>query len=442
MMKTLLILLVSCCFGLSHAWGESKLLTQLKQIEAINSIEALQIDGFNEYYQFRYRQPIDHNDPGKGYFDQLVCLGHKTFQSPVIVELEGYGLHSKEIGELTTLLEGNQLIIEHRFFESSVPKDRIPWEYLTLKQSATDHHQIIQSLKLVYNANKWITTGISKGGQTTIFHRYFYPNDVDVSVPYVAPFNLDFVDKRLERYLSNLGTTRKNVYAIFEGNADEGSDYHVRDFQEICFEDLDKMLPIATAQAQKNNYTFEHVGGIKRMLQLVILEFPFAFWQWGHSCADIPLLENCSVQERYDYLMKVSPMNFFDDQSIQRLYPFYYAALTEIGMYDYNIKPFKRFLDDKSNINFAFAYPKDAPKKEFNRKQLEEINEWLQSEASQMLFIYGANDPWSATAVELKHNDRCRKYIMADQDHRCRIKSFDMITQADLLATLKEWLNN
>lgn len=52
--------------------------------------------------------------------------------------------------------------------------------------------------------------GISKGGQTTVYHRYFYPEDVEISVPYVAPLNLEKIDPRLEKFLSKLGGTPEN----------------------------------------------------------------------------------------------------------------------------------------------------------------------------------------------------------------------------------------
>ena len=32
-----------------------------------------------------------------------------------------------------------------------------------------------------------LATGISKGGQATMFYRSYFPDDVDISVPYVAP---------------------------------------------------------------------------------------------------------------------------------------------------------------------------------------------------------------------------------------------------------------
>lgn len=74
---------------------------------------------------------------------------------PVIVELEGYNIWSSEEGELANILKGNQLTIEHRFFDQSVPEGGIPWENLTIKQAADDQHEIIQAIRQkIYPASK------------------------------------------------------------------------------------------------------------------------------------------------------------------------------------------------------------------------------------------------------------------------------------------------
>ena len=57
-----------------------------------------------------------------------------------------------------------------------------------------------------------------------------------------------------------------------------------------------------------------------------------------------------------------------------------------------------------------------------------------------MLFIYGGLDPWSATAVDLKKNDKCKKYIKADMHHRCRIGDFEKISRDNIIETLTYWL--
>ena len=217
MKKFLGTLLWICCCSVA-LFAEGNMLEKLKQIPQVSDIQELKVDSFEEYYQFWFEQPVDHNDPSKGTFKQKVLLGHKKQDAPVVAELEGYNIWSQQAGELTKLFNANQLTVEHRFFDESVPAGGIPWEYLTIRQAATDHHEIIQAIKThLYPRSKWISTGISKGGQTTIFHRYFYPEDVDVSVPYVAPLNLEYIDPRLESFLEKLGANRLSLTDVMTG---------------------------------------------------------------------------------------------------------------------------------------------------------------------------------------------------------------------------------
>ena len=154
----------------------------------------------------------------------------------------------------------------------------------------------------------------------------------------------------------------------------------------MCSSDLD--------MAEKSGYTYKTVGGVKRALQLIVLEYPFAFWQWGNNAANIPDEESADIVEIFNYLVTVSTPQFFEDGYIVRMQPFFYAALTETGMYDYNIKPFKKyFSDDKKNIDFSFTMPENAKKKPFNAEQMRAISKWLQTDAEKILFIYGGSDP-------------------------------------------------
>lgn len=434
------LFLVIFCAAASYA-GEH-ILEKLKQIPQVSDIQKLEVDFFEEYYQFWFEQPVDHNDPAKGTFKQKVLLGHKKANAPVVAELEGYKIWTEQPGELAKLFDGNQLTIEHRFFDKSVPAGNIPWEYLTIKQAATDHHEIIQAIrKNLYPASKWITTGISKGGQTTLFHRYFYPEDVDISVPYVAPLNLEYIDPRLEKFLSKLGANKLSFNDVMSGGSTQ-SDYrwNIRDFQMLCFRNLDKLTPMLQELAQDRGYTYNRVGGVERALKLIILEYPFAFWQWGASCDEIPAADTEDMDFVFDYLVKISSPDFFEDRYIVEMQPFFYAALTEIGMYAYNTKSFKKYFKDEKEIDFSFAMPDGVKRKPFNTKQMQDINKWLQTDAKNILLIYGGKDPWYATAVDPKENWNCRKYVAADLDHKCRIKDFDPVSKEDLIETLKGWL--
>ncbi|MBN2598170.1 S28 family serine protease [Labilibaculum sp.] len=395
----------------------------LNQLQEIPGVSVKKISGdstFTEYYELYFTQDLDHQNPKAGTFQQRVLLGHHAFNQPMVVQLEGYQIWSDKAGELSKLLNANQLTIEHRYFKNSMP-DSLNWQYLNIKQAAADQHAIIQALKKLY-PNKWLTTGISKGGQTTIYHRYFYPNDVDVSVPYVAPHNLAREDKRIQNYLASAGNQEIRD--------------KIRQFQLTCFKNREKLLPLAEAYAKEKNYSF--TMGLARALDLSILEYPFAYWQWG-GIDEIPD-ENANPQELSEHLFKVSNIDFFDVNNIKTLLAFYHQALTEIGMYSYEIAPFKQYLNDEKDITFDFTFPNE-PIRKFDASSMIKINKWLQTDAEKILFIYGENDTWSATAVDLKGNNKCKKFVNPEGSHKSRINSFPSEMKKEILNTLEEWMD-
>ena len=431
------VLLLTC----EALMAKGPLLDKLQQIKEISDIKEMDVAQFSEYYDFLFEQPLDHMNPAKGTFKQRVLLGHRDFKAPMVAILEGYGIFTAMEGELSWFLSANQLTVEHRFFKNSRPAGDTPWEYLTLKQAATDHHKIIQALrKYVYTDNCWITTGISKGGQTTVYHRYFYPNDVEISVPYVAPLNLAQVDPRYEKFISKLGKAPKGKKHQ-EGNGKDIKS-QVFDFQIKCFENLNKIMPYMEASAALNRHTFEKEGGTERALKMMILDFPFAFWQAGGDISIMPEPESENFQRIFDYLAYVAKPGNICDQMFTDLQAYYYCAMTESGQYDYNIKPFKKYFKEerRNRIQVDFVMPKGYEHIPFNKKQLKDINHWLQTDAEKMLFLYGGIDSWSSTAVNLKKNDKCVKFVLAGAGHGCRILRFDKPTQTTIMRTIHAWI--
>ncbi|HQU60312.1 MAG TPA: S28 family serine protease, partial [Saprospiraceae bacterium] len=129
--------------------------------------------GFEAVYELNIRQPLDHKDPSKGYFYQRAFLSHRSFDAPMVIATEGYSRPSNRLYELTQYLGANQVDVEHRYFGASMP-DSLDYTYLNLEQATADLHHIRQLLGQLY-PKAWVSTGISKGGQTTFFYRYFYP---------------------------------------------------------------------------------------------------------------------------------------------------------------------------------------------------------------------------------------------------------------------------
>jgi hypothetical protein len=152
-------------------------------------------------------QPLDHKNPAVGHFRQRVFVGHRGFDRPTVLETEGYGcnwMNGFLIDEPATLLNANQLYVEHRYFGASRP-EKLEWKYLTAEQDAGDYHAIRLLFGQIYQG-KWISTGVSKGVQTAVEYKVFYPDDIDVVIPYVAPLNYRKLDSRIDRHFRKVGT--------------------------------------------------------------------------------------------------------------------------------------------------------------------------------------------------------------------------------------------
>ncbi|MCT4615227.1 MAG: peptidase [Marinifilaceae bacterium] len=378
---------------------------------------------FNEYYELYFTQKIDHNNPKSKTFEQRVLLGHHNFDKPMVVELQGYEIWTEKAGELSKILKANQLTIEHRFFKNSMP-DSLDWSKLNIKQAAADQHIIIQALKKIYKT-KWISTGISKGGQTTIFHRYFYPKDVDISVPYVAPLNLKREDPRIHEHLNSV--------------ADSDSRNRILAFQKLCFQKKEKLMPFFKEYANQKQYSF--LMGYEKAFDLTVLEYSFAFWQWGNYRPDDIPTKDEALNKIFKHLVAVSGPSFFDDKSNKPHWAFFHQALTEIGMYDYDITPFKKYLAYDKNLTFDHVFM-GKEKRVFNGENMNKINKWLQTDAYNMLFIYGEYDTWSATSVQLNGNTKCKKFVNPKGSHATRIRNFKEETQTEIISTLESWLKD
>ncbi len=123
-------------------------------------------------YELSIRQPLDHHDPASKFYYQKVIFTHRGFDRPTVMNINGYEIYTAK-NEIVEMLNANELNIEYRYFGESVP-EILQWKYLNYDQVSNDLHRINRMFKTLY-AGKWISTGISRGGQTTIIYRYFFP---------------------------------------------------------------------------------------------------------------------------------------------------------------------------------------------------------------------------------------------------------------------------
>ncbi len=398
-------------------------LASIKNVVRIDKRE--KVSHFDENYEIWFEQPIDHSDLSKGTFKQRVLLGFENPTQPVIVELQGYGIYSESAGELASHYNANQLTIEHRYFNDSRP-ETIDWNTLTIENAAKDQAIIIDAIRnALYADAKFITTGISKGCQTTMAHRRYFPKNVDASVCYVGPLNFQREDPRVYTFLNTVGTEEERA--------------KIKAFQELCFEHRAALLEMMKRIGEEKNMTWEF--GSDKAIDYTILEYSFAFWQWGTPIESIPA-PTASTEEIYNHLINIVGYGFFEEKAVDDLQPYFWAALTQQGIYGYETAPFKKYLNTEEIYKFDWAFP-DGITKVYDVKPMQEIKLFLDNSAEKMLFIYGEYDAWSSTAVDLENEPSKRqvyKFVQPKGNHRTRIKTFDAANQKRIYEIIDQWV--
>ncbi|HDZ41097.1 MAG TPA: peptidase [Bacteroidetes bacterium] len=401
--------------------------------ERLGSLEAEKIDTisadtsvFEKAYEIHLLQPVDHNDPGGEKFSQRIYLSYAGPDRPVVLVTEGYGAERNYTTELAAYLDCNQIIAEHRYFGESVPENA-GWEYLNTCQAASDHHRIIEIFSEMFSG-EWITTGISKGGQTVMYHSYYYPDDAHIRIPYVAPLNFGPEDPRIYTFLDTVGSDfcRERVLAAQK---------HILDNRDVYY-------PMMLEKAAEDGLTFTRVGGPEEAFEYAVLEYDFAYWQWGNTECDEILIED-DPEKVFDQFFSISDVSYFSDQGIEQFEPFFYQALTEIGYYGYRFDLFDdqlEYVSDSDMPDFSFSAPQGI-ELDYDYELMEKVDEYIR-DAYNFIFIYGMQDTWTATGVQLSGRSNSLKIMKMEGDHRTRINNLPEEQRELVLKTLNDWLND
>ncbi|MDO9137859.1 MAG: S28 family serine protease [Lutibacter sp.] len=396
---------------------EQKLSTLFPTAE-ITEMEA--IDHFTKAYQIVLDQPLDHKNLSAGTFKHYVYLSHTDTKMPTVLITEGYNANPSTY-ELSKIFKGNQVQVEYRFYGKSRP-DTIPWQYLKNDQAIEDYHKLVTKLKRLYTG-KWISTGISKGGETVLIYKSKYPWDVEVAVPYVAPLINGQEDIKTEDHLKNVGSIDcRNKIA---------------EFQRTVLKNRTAVLSEIENYAEVKNMSFTELS-VDEALEYAVLEFPFSFWQWGGNCAEIPE-ENATAAAMFQYINDIVGISFYNDQTYTELLPSYYQHLTELGYYGFDTTPVKDLLKVVHNpTNKRFA-PKNADLT-YNPDYINEVRDFVENKGNKILYIYGEFDTWGACAPSPKPHVNALKMVLKEGSHKTRISDFSKEDQQLIYDKLQNWL--
>ncbi|MDG2194884.1 MAG: S28 family serine protease [Polaribacter sp.] len=384
----------------------------------INAVKAQ--DHSTEAYQLILKQSLNHQDASAGTFDHYIYVSHAGYEKPTVLVTEGYNARYQTY-ELSEMLRANQVQVEYRFYGKSRP-DSIPWQYLKNDAAVEDYHKIVTKLKRLYTS-KWLSAGISKGGETVLIYKSKYPKDIDVAVPYVAPLINTQEDPRTIQLINTVGTK-------------ECRDKIVQ-FQRAVLKNGVEVLEELKKYAAEKKVLFTKMP-VEEVLEHAVLEFPFSFWQWGSRCEEIPNATASSVV-LFAYLKKVAGFYLFSDAGIYNYLPSFYQHMTELGYYGYDTAPVQDLLVHIKTSSLACFGPENIAMP-YDTEYIREVRDFIENKGHQILYIYGEYDPWGACAPIPKPTVDALKMVLKGGHHGTRIKHFSKDDQQKIHAKLQDWL--
>lgn len=396
---------------------------RLGMIEGASVIEEQsEIDGYR-FFLVEFDQPVDHDNPAGQRFKQRIALHHRDDSAPVVLASTGYTLWlpTQYLEEPASMVAANQLVVEHRYFSPSRPEPA-DWSKLTIKQAAADHHRIVDAFKAIYSG-KWVSTGASKGGMTSVYHRRFYPTDVDGTIAYVAPHSLGLEDPRYVDFLAQVG--------------DAACRTKLKDFEREVLLRRSVMTMKMMDQAISFGVTYD-IYGIDASFESVVSSLSWAFWQYSGAsyCGAIPTAASTDDQV-WSFFNEIGTPWFSADDSVLTFEPYYWQASSQLGSPGIDLTHLKDLLTvDQSKLD---GFPSIDTDPTFDAAAMQDVGDWLKSEGKGFLFIYGSDDPWTAGAFDLGNAQDSFRFFAQGLNHGALIADLDPADRTKAEAAVAAW---
>lgn len=338
---------------------------------------------YQSQYSMFITQPVNHDQPDGNTFNQKVCILFRGYDRPTIMMTEGY-LWGRfgDAEDLGQNLNANMVHVEHRNFGESYTPDTVQWKYESAAQASADLHAVYQALKPIFKG-KWMSTGTSKNGETSMDYAYYYPNDMDLAAAFCSPFNISVVDKAYGQYLFNeVGNEelremiKKNIrWALTDG--EKGL------YQAVCKEYKEKKLP----EPSFTEYVFNVFDNI------------FILFQYTLPTKHQKRLEDMTKDEEL-YVKAICSTIINNRDPIN--YTYLVDCAKEQGLPNAGYDYFADLLEGTSfkaeDVLASLLKEKDRwLLKEYDNSQRIDIREnFFVNSSIPLLFYYSHDDPWTA----------------------------------------------
>ncbi len=439
---------------------------RLAELEGVVSVDKILQSGevFPEKYILWFEQPIDWRSPDIGTFWQRTEIGFMDFDAVNVVNVDGYNLNDSRFTrddrhELAKMYNANYINIEYRYFAKSAPQglsqtSTALWKYLTDENAANDFHSIMEQLRSILSGT-WVFTGTSKGGQITNIFSYYYPDDADAYVAYVAPFCDGTEDPRLiDAVYTSIGADRygeaqakiyRDMLLEFQVEAIRNRDY------------LQPRLIYAMSSEDAKLYPFRTVS---RDFEMLIIDYPVGVWQYDQNFAahekilNMPREDNPDTEndEREEYLQAMLTLFSGDmDPDGDSLFPYYVQAATENGNYAMKFK-YLREAVEREGLSLVITEEDEdfIARMNFTEEQQRlftydpymrnEMLNWSHTTHSNVIMIYGNSDPWYFVRLPDVDDNPNVHIFTTPLSHTVRIADMPDAQKAQVTGLLDTWL--
>ena len=486
------ILTFAACSNNSDSPQTDLFASQLRALPNVASVEKFtQKTTFTgTVYKVYFNSLLDPFDASKGTFKQKALIGFAGYDKPNCLTTTGYML-SDQIAmkqacenESAFILNGNLVAVEHRYFGESVRTDKkrsdgnydgTYWEYLSVKNSAEDLHAIVTSLKPILKG-KWVAQGASKGGLTANIFCYYHPEDVDLTMPYVAPlcnakhdarffdFVLNTIGDNDERHKSDAAACRQLL----------------KDIQIWMLERRDAIYENGVTYKQKLFNYFFPVGGTcyynkdyltpDILYDMCVADFPVYPWQYGKEKSfdlikkyyELPddnsnFGEGTPTKKEYFYGFLVTAAQVPDTPDMN-FSPYYIQAFTEFGNYKPSLSQLRQTVaaakaagknvelfveESKQDTIYEDSFYSDAERALFanyNDNLYKKLSEWIKTTDEQIIMLYGSGDPWYSVRIDDVSRDNVHIFVHTANNHNTEIDNLPAAQKSQVIDLLKQYL--
>ena len=403
---------------------KDQFLLSLNSLDGVEASKFSAPQNFKAGYELNISQPLDHNNPGLSTFNQKVYIYHHSESAPVVFGPSGSTASSIDSAEVALALEANQIMVTHRYVEGSEPS-KLNWDYLTIEQSAADHHKIVEKMKEVYEG-PWISVGRKNNAFTALAHKRFYPDDVSAVIAYVTPFYNGIWDLRPQQYFKELS-----------------SDACYKKLEQIQLELLKRKDEIIVDfQNYLGTSRYEWNMGYEKIYELAVISYPSTFWQYHDSFCDLIPDTTATNEELFGHLIDYVSMERFSSEYITYYHPIVYQQLTEIGASGYQMEHLADYLDKvpvgSTDQNSYLETMAPAASITYHPEVNQDIYNWLVTQGNNIIYIYGEDDPFTACAIELTGETNALKLIQEGVNRGVKLKSLDQKNM--VLTKIEEWM--